>query len=131
MALGGPGMKVKPEEAAAKSLIYRIFAGKMRSTVRNSESHSAQLQHTSCTAHLDLSSYGPICGSQFQWQSGQQQQHELERSSLSCGGFPAAGEVHGVRLPELPQRPLPGRQPGDQPSQQRGARSAGAVFFWL
>jgi hypothetical protein len=34
MALGGPGVKVKPEEAAAKSLIYRIFAGKMRSTVR-------------------------------------------------------------------------------------------------
>jgi ubiquitin carboxyl-terminal hydrolase 36/42 len=35
MALGGPGVKVKPEEAAAKSLIYRIFAGKMRSTVCN------------------------------------------------------------------------------------------------
>jgi hypothetical protein len=34
MALGGPGVKVKPEEAAAKSLIYRIFAGKMRSTVQ-------------------------------------------------------------------------------------------------
>lgn len=34
MALGGPGVKVKPEEAAAKSLIYRIFAGKMCSTVR-------------------------------------------------------------------------------------------------
>lgn len=32
MALGGPGVKVKPE-AAANSLIYRIFAGKMRSTV--------------------------------------------------------------------------------------------------
>lgn len=36
MALGGPGVKIKPEEAAAKSLIYRIFAGKMRSTVHES-----------------------------------------------------------------------------------------------